>query len=355
MHALTSVQARGAATAGIAALMFAVAAAAASAPVSADVAGLYDPADLEKEAPRLRTAVTRIYDRGVKPFLTADERTRLGEFSLRFPMPAPQDAPMDFYAAQDDGKPVVVMPVLSLRLVEDMATAYAWLHRKGMSLGTIELYFSMLRHKPRADFPGGRYPPLLATLGIPANAFDDKLVDENSLAFRNQAFAFIMVHELGHILYRHKGYDEISKAEARADEVASDRFALDVLSRTQTPPLGALFFFQAQLYSLPHRGEFPSRQAWEQYLLKSSTHPLTVDRILAMANYIDGPLARGRVKETALWRSIAADLRKMVPTMADETLQRCMAQVAARAELALLKPRADVPWLDYVRLCQTKR
>jgi len=329
--------------------------AAAAAPAHGDVTGLYDPADLEKQAPRLRTAVTRIYDVGVKPFLTPDERKKLGEFDLRFPLPSGNDAPLDFYADQDGGKPIVVMPVVSLRLLEDMATAYAWLHRKGMSLGAIELYFSMLRHKPRANFPSGRYPPILATLGIPDDALDDKLVDENALAFRNQAFAFILVHELGHVLYRHRGYAEITKAEARADEAASDRFALDVLSRTQTPPLGALFFFQAQLYNLPHRGEFPDRRAWEQYLLKSSTHPLTVDRISAMADYIDGPLARGRVKETALWRSIAVDLRKIVRTMEDESLQRCMAQVAATADLSLLRPRRDAPWLQYVRLCQTRR
>jgi hypothetical protein len=361
MRGLTAAQARWrtqvrrAAAMRLAALAFAAAAITSAAPARADVKGLYDPADLEKEAPRLRSAVTRIYEGGVKPFLTPDERTKLGDFDLRFPLPSANDAPLDFYADQDRGKPIVVMPVLSLRLLEDMATAYAWLHRKGMSLGTLELYFSMLRHKPRANFPGGRYPPILATLGIPADALDDKLVDANSLAFRNQAFAFILVHELGHILYRHKGYAEISKAEARADEVASDRFALDVLSRTQTPPLGALFFFQAQLYNLPHRGEFPDRRAWEQYLLKSSTHPLTVDRIAAMADYIDGPLARGRVKEAALWRSITADLRKIVREMEDESLQRCMAQVAATADLSLLKPRRDVPWLQYVRLCQARR
>ena len=93
MHALTSVQARGAATAGIAALMFAVAAAAASAPVSADVAGLYDPADLEtgplsergadlQATPERVAASTQISDR-VNEALTLLTALERAAFTLR--------------------------------------------------------------------------------------------------------------------------------------------------------------------------------------------------------------------------------------------------------------------------------
>jgi hypothetical protein len=294
--------------------------------------------------------VKRLYDIGVKPYLTTDERRKLGDFEFRFPLPSPKDPPIDFYSSEDSGKPIVGMPVLSLRLVEDMATAYAWLHHNGMSYGSIDLYFSMLRHK--RDFPGGKYPPLLATLGIPTNALDDNKVDELSLAFRNQAVAFLLVHELGHILYQHKGIDEITKAEARTDEAASDRFALDVLARTQTAPLGAVLFFQAQVYRLPHRGEYPTRKAWEEHLLKEETHPLTVDRIAGMADYIDGPLSRDRVKDVALWRFIAVKLRQVIHIMEDEPLQRCTARVAATADLSILKPRRDIPREEFMRLCE---
>jgi hypothetical protein len=243
------------------------------------------------------------------------------------------------------------MPILSLKVLEDMATAYAWLYHNGMSLSTMDLYFAMLRHQRRANLPGGKYPPLLATLGIPANALDDQRIDKLSLEFRNQVFAFVLVHELGHILYRHKGYDEITKARARADEVASDRFALDVLARTQTAPLGAILFFQSQVYSDPHRGEFADRKAWEQYLLTKSTHPLTTDRIAAMADHIEGPLARGRVKEKAIWLGIALQLRQIIRTMENVPLQRCTARVAATADLSILKPRREIARDDFERIC----
>src|SRR5262249_36592973 len=146
----------------------------APAPSSADVSSMYSRSELDNAAPRLAAAVMKIYDLGVKPQLTPDELSRLHDFALRFPLPSPGDEVLNFYAVDSGGKPNVVMPILSLKVVEDMATAYAWLYQNGMSLGTIDLYFSMLRHKPKVDLPGGKYPPLLATLGIPANALEDQ-------------------------------------------------------------------------------------------------------------------------------------------------------------------------------------
>jgi len=323
----------------------------AAVPCAADVSSMYPRFELESVAPRLAAALTKIYGLGVKPHLSPDELSSLGDFAFRFPLALPGDEVLNFYADSAGGKQIVVMPILSLKVMEDMATAYAWLYQNGMSLGTIDLYFAMLRHKPKVDLPGEKYPPLLATLGIPANALEDRKIDQLSLSIRNQAFAFVLVHELGHMLHKHKGYDVITKAQARADEAEADRFALDVLARTQTAPLGAVLFFQAQVYSHPHRGEFADRQAWQQYLLTTSTHPLTVDRIAALADYIEGPLVRGRAKETPVWSSIAVKLRVIVRLMEDEPLQRCTAQLAAAADLSILRPRKDIPRKEFERVC----
>jgi hypothetical protein len=91
-----------------------------------------------------------------------------------------------------------------------------------------------------------------------------------------------------------KGYAKITKAETRADEVQSDRFAFEVLARSATPPTGAVFYFQAQVYRFRHRGEFPTAKAWDDYLMTVATHPMTVDRIKAMSRYISGQLAAKR-------------------------------------------------------------
>lgn len=94
-----------------------------------------------------------------------------------------------------------------------------------------------------------------------ANAIN-KQVDTLSLSLRNEAYAFIIAHELGHIRFRHKPLAEISPIQAQKDEAKADRFALDLLERTQAPALGAVFFFQAQIFALMHRHEFALDAEW---------------------------------------------------------------------------------------------
>ena len=97
----------------------------APAPCSADVSSMYSRSELDDAAPRLAAAVMKIYDLGVKPHLTPDELSRLHDFAFGFPLPSPSDEVLNFYADDSGGKPNVVMPILSLKVVEDMATAYA--------------------------------------------------------------------------------------------------------------------------------------------------------------------------------------------------------------------------------------
>jgi predicted Zn-dependent protease len=223
-----------------------------------------------------------------------------------------------------------------------MATAYAWVQRRGLRASTIDLYYAMLRHRPLDRFPGGQYRDILTALAIPKNANDDKAVDRLSLSLRTEAFAFILVHELGHVLFRHKGYDEITKQRARDDEVQSDRFALDVLARSATPPLGAVLYFQAQVYRFRHPGEFPTPLAFDDYLMKVATHPMTVDRIEAMARHISGSLADQRGHEREIWVGIGQQLARVADLLRDGDLARCIANVAAEAPWDVLRPgRSD--------------
>ena len=306
---------------------------------AAAFADLYPREQLMKSAKRLQIAVRNIYERGILPSLTAEETTRLGHVTFAFPLPRKNDDLLNFYAYRKNGRAVVTMPLLSLVALEDLTTAYAWLYQNGYSLSTIDLYFTMLRYRRRADFPGGRIGPPLEALSIPADALDDKRVDTLSLGLRNEAIAFIMIHELGHLYYRHRGYGEITKARARRDETEADRFAFDILARTATPPLGAVLFFQAQVYRFNHPGEFPTKAAWETYLAKRATHPLTVDRLRTMVRYMSGPLTKGRPGERRTWLFAAAQLGKIVDTLEDRALMRCMARVAERAPIDILKPR----------------
>ena len=290
-----------------------------------ELADMYPPDVLAADAVRLQNAVRKIYALGLAPTLTltGEEKAGLSAVKLEFPMPQPGDDPLDFYTTADpQGRPVVVMPILSLKALEDMATAYAWVQKRGLNASTIDLYYAMLRYRSPDRFPGGRYPDILTALAIPKNANDDKAVDRLSLSLRNEAIAFILGHKLGHALFRHKGYGEITRQQARDDEVQSDRFALDVMARSATPPMGAVLYFQAQAYRFSHRGEFPTPLAFNDYLMTVATHPMTVDRIEGMARHISGPLAERRGREREIWVGIGQQLAKVADLLRDGDLAR---------------------------------
>ncbi len=313
--------------------------------------GIYTEATLKRDTPRLKRAISRIYNEGLRPKLKPQEAAGIGRATFKFPLPRPDDAVLNFYAGYVNGKATVVLPLQSLKLVEDLTTAFAWLYVTKQPFGPLDLYFAMLQRKPHEDLgrPGRR--DILTVLGAPKNVLKNKAVDRLSLSLRNEAFAFIVAHELGHILFKHKGLAGITPAQARADEVQSDAFALDVLARSATPPLGAVLFFQAQIFSLPHRGEHKTRAAWQSYLDTASTHPLSVDRIQAMAKMVSGPLAAKRPTERGIWVDIGRQLRAVNAILADVELHNCMTRVAEQAPVSLLRQPGEAEHRAIKRLC----
>lgn len=319
--------------------------------VSQDYRSLTDLSDIGAEAQRLKTAVTKIFKLGIETHLTPAEKRELGNIEFKFPMPKSDDYFLNFYAYEHEGRSVVVMPVLSLKVLEDLTTAFAWLHVNGFSYGTEDLFLAMLRHRQISDFPGKRYPALLDALGVPKKAYELPKVDTLSLSLRNEAYAFVLTHELGHIRFHHKGYDRITKAQARADEIQSDRFALDVLSRTGTPPMGAVLFFQAQAYNTLHRGEFSSDADWMDFMKKEMTHPLSTDRLQEMVTDIRGRFLQKRAAERDVWLSIANRLQFIIEILKDQALYRCVANVAKNEPLDILKPRRDIARTSLAKYC----
>jgi IrrE N-terminal-like domain len=299
---------------------------------------IYGRAELETEAVRLRNAVIRIYEIGLKPSLTAEEKLAIGDFEFTFPFPKDGGHGSDF-AATTDGR-FLIMPLAALKGLEDLVTAFAWRYEQRQLLSAIDLYFAMLRYRDRRDFPGGKYPAIMDALAVPHDAYKiNKKVDDLSLRLRNEAFAFIIAHELGHIRFKHKPVAQIGALQSQRDETEADRFALDLFARTKTPALGAVVFFQSQIYSLPHRHEYPSEDEWRKHVASVMTHPLSVDRIREMADYMDGPLARSVSNETLHWRDIGSLVRRLVNIMTDDELARCVVRLAKDADPAILRPR----------------
>jgi Peptidase U49 len=272
---------------------------------------LYDTPTLKYWGGRYKRSTTKIMDEVIWPALLSNEKPPHDRKPvLEFPLWAEGIArghPLAVYAPVSSGR--IVLPVFSLKFLDDLCTAYAWLQVNDYALESISEYTAILRWY--RDPPPGGFPPPLKALHIPENALDDPTVDERALGDFVTARTFLLLHEMGHILYGH--HDDPTPDESVRNEQQSDRFAATVMQRTGLPPLGMLVFFLADA----HLSRFPASE--------SDTHPLSGERVRALADNVDdASLAQGlrdlavffddaEIREGFKATGIAGDLAALVP------------------------------------------
>jgi hypothetical protein len=304
-----------------------------------NLSAIYDGATIATAQPRLRSRVTEIYEKAFRPNLLPEEQRALSNLTIESPLAG--DPVLGYYS--DSRNRIVTLPAPSLLFFEDLCEAYAWLYVKGYRLETVEEYVTMLKYKDPQAF-GGRYPPPLQALGIPANALDDAKVNDLSLRFRNTGYAFILGHELGHIRFQHKGYAGVPVAVAQTNERQADQFGLELMRRVGDIPMGAMLFFQAGIYHFENRADFGSDGEWQDFLANRATHPVTADRLRALSAQIDTfaqDFARGPNRAAAMEtvHFIAQRFAEFAAFLNDPLLQRVMRATAESAHPSSLQPR----------------
>lgn len=277
---------------------------------AADFSRLYDKPTLDYWGGRYSRSTTKILDEVIWPALLSDEKRRLGRKPLlEFPLWAEGEArqhALAFYVPAD--RDSIVLPVFSLKFLDDLCTAYGWLQVKGYSLETVSEYTAILKHG--APPPEGLSPPLQA-LGIPEKALDDPRVNELALGHFVTARAFILLHETGHLLY---GHNARTPAESVRNEQQADRLAATVMQRTALPPLGIMVFFLADA----HWSGFPASGR--------DTHPLSGERVRALAGSLDNP-------------SLAEQLRAFGKLLDDPEIRAGFVATGKVGDLRALAPR----------------
>ncbi len=309
-----------------------------------DLSELYDKGTLEYWHTRYPISTQRIFNEGMLPVFNVAEKRVLANIDLQFPLRPTGEYygdPLALYA----GGNTVTMPISSLKFFDDLCVAYAWLWANDYSLETVNDYVAMLKYSDPEKFSGGRYPQPLKALHIPENALQNPKVDELALRFFNSARAFMLAHELGHIYHRHPGYGpNVTKEQARENETEADEFALDIMRRAATIPMGMGLFFQATACWLPNRWDFESEEAWEAYQ-DTSTHPLNADRLESLAimlNEADDDFTPGRKGNPAdreIIRFIAMGIADVAQWLKDLDLQHSMVISALETTPAALAPR----------------
>ena len=293
--------------------------------LASDWSSLYGTANLESQRVRLRQDLNTVIAQEIQPFLTLEQARAFSEIELDFPATvAPDPNPLDFFSTSNGH---IVVPLLTIAFVEDMAKAYAWLWANHCSSQTVDEYLGMLRERHPGDFPDQHYPAPLVALHIPDNAMQDPAVAKMALRVRGTTLSFILLHQFGHLHY----VPSAQEAAFRRDpEEKADAFALGVMKKNSETPAGLLMLIHGMIYLPPSA---------------SKNHPLSVDRLKAIADYLDlrvREFAEGRPDRrlaAIAIKSLAEHIRQAARFLSDNTGQELWAEQGRKTTIADLAPR----------------
>jgi hypothetical protein len=307
-----------------------------------DIARLYDDATLKYWQTRYSKGLNSNLKNVIFPRLSQEERQRLEGIRINVPLRVDDQEPFAYYTA---GPPwVVTISAASLKFFDDFCVAIAWLQANGYSIETASDYVTMLKYRSPSAI-GGRYPLPLEALQIPGNALDDQHVNNIANRIFDEAIFFVLSHELGHALYRHPGYGpNVTRAEARANEAEADFFALDMMQRAEAEPTSMAFWFLMAGHYADGRGDFGSEAEYEQFLAQA-THPLTGDRIAALADKLLASKSEFATNESDRAASeariawTAEQLRQVAGILGDPDVQALISNRGRSMTPAMLAPR----------------
>jgi hypothetical protein len=181
-----------------------------------------------------------IYEEMIKPQLSIDEASALGEIRFRFPLSLPGQEPFGFYSENA----TITLSIASLKFLNDLLLAHCWLGRHRYKLFTIDDYLLMLTEW-RADTPP---PEPLLSLGIPNDAGREPETCDLHVDWVKRTYLFILLHEIGHLRYL-AHLNTAPPSVLQWQESRADQFALSVMGRLGLVSVGITQFFEWTWYS----------------------------------------------------------------------------------------------------------
>ena len=216
----------------------------------------------------------------MEPYLTAQERQRIGPYRFVFPLEARPNA-FDFQA---NSRGEIVLPVESLLLLKDLALAQAWLSLRGLlAVAGVGIRRRARQRRP-GQWPAARRLPK-AALGLPADAGRDPKVAARYEQILLGSVLFLVGHELGHLHDGFRDWNHADRARRRDAERRADAFAFELMKRAGLAPAAVASFFGMASRMVP-LAQISSEAAWRERI-DAGTHPLDGERIAAAADFID--------------------------------------------------------------------
>jgi len=325
-----------------------------------DMSNLYSPEELQTWHSILESQTQQNFELLLSQGLDEQDKLKASGIHLEIPLRGRQNDLMEFYA---DAKTVVI-PVLSLKFLHDVLLANAWLYSHKFDPRTVDDYISMLKYNEAADFPHGRYPRPLDALRIP---LEQPPIDPISDPQFYNAFmgsflvttGYIMAHEIGHVVLGHTTSPATNLKDQLRQEQDADAFALRALSRIRPDVEGMMMYLTLTAGWGPLIVDFPSREAYEKFIIRNVDHPLTGERLRALGRVVyDHPeqflfreelrgdmrnVERPTPENIARVKRNGTNIIKLGDFVDDETYQRSLAIRGIGTSLDRLKPRPLPP------------
>lgn len=288
-----------------------------------DYSGMYTSNELQRSSNTYSENIRAMLAEDIAGYLTAEESVTLRRVRLSQPWNRVSD-PFEFSANPATG--TILVPTFSVKFFDDLAIATAWFERYNCNKEAVFDYVAAL------DFSQRDLPSPLKALNVPEDAYKlDDFVDDVSQKTLKSALVFLVLHELGHVHYQHRPYNEITDSQAQAQETEADQFAMRVLRRMRMPPLGMTVWFMAVSMRDPLIDGSPRQ-----------THPLTSSRLQAIAqdlrnrpeDFIE-PANHGIVSANDI-RTIANEIDTIARNLADPDLRSFLRERGRLATTALL-------------------
>jgi Peptidase family M48 len=247
--------------------------------------GLYDDTTLNAAFNRYSANIQGMWAADLVGKLPPEERGILAEVRLALPLIGVHKHPFDYYALP--GQRLIVIPILSVKFWDDVSTAHAWLMNRKCSEQAIFDYMALLRYGDVETMAGGHLPTPLAALGVPNDALKNAWVYDVSGKTLKSTIFFLMAHEAGHVIYQNRPHQKTSANPVQMQEMQADSYALDVMQRVGVTPQALAFFFMSSSWFDPVPSDFPSIEEYAAYQREVATHPLSAERLSAIADRLE--------------------------------------------------------------------
>lgn len=313
------------------------------APSGGSAIDMYPDAVLAGDKARYEERIGELLSFRLCDSIAAEDKPRLCGVHVEYPLKGSH--PLDAYTHTTEMGPTVVLPVLSLKFLEDLSVAYAWRFIHDYTLEPIDEYVAMLKYRNPEDFLGGRVPDPLTALGVPPRILeDDKEVDDLSLRIRNTMWAFVLAHELGHVKYEHPSNFAVAPEVSQRNELVADAYVVELFGRADNIPIGMILWLQASVGYFKNRADFATEAEYLEWARSQTTHPVNAERLQHMAVALNKSAdATLNTTHEEILRFMAVQVIGIGDILAIPDIQRLVARCAILGDPEDLKRLHDRP------------